>query len=114
MALRLYFHPLASFCHKALIALYEKPSATPKRPIKPVSQKARDWLAKLTKQEVNELDCGPYTVANAMDDYFRFLMSDGRPTHTIRDAQYRDNAFIRPYARCVDSLEGLHFPPCNG
>jgi glutathione S-transferase len=23
MALKLYFHPLASFCHKALIALYE-------------------------------------------------------------------------------------------
>ena len=23
MSLRLYFHPLASFCHKALIALYE-------------------------------------------------------------------------------------------
>jgi integrase len=57
--------------------------------------KARDWLAKLTKQEVNEVDCGPYTVANATDDYFRFLVSDGRPAHTIRDAQYRDNAFIR-------------------
>ena len=24
MALKLYFHPLASFCHKALIALHEK------------------------------------------------------------------------------------------
>lgn len=24
MSLRLYFHPLASFCHKALIALYER------------------------------------------------------------------------------------------
>jgi hypothetical protein len=23
MALKLYFHPLSSFCHKALIALYE-------------------------------------------------------------------------------------------
>jgi len=23
MTLKLYFHPLASFCHKALIALYE-------------------------------------------------------------------------------------------
>jgi len=23
MSLKLYFHPLASFCHKALIALYE-------------------------------------------------------------------------------------------
>ena len=24
MSLTLYFHPLASFCHKVLIALYEK------------------------------------------------------------------------------------------
>ena len=24
MSLELYFHPLASFCHKALIAFYEK------------------------------------------------------------------------------------------
>ena len=24
MALKLYYHPLASFCHKVLIALYEK------------------------------------------------------------------------------------------
>ncbi len=23
MSLKLYFHPLSSFCHKALIALYE-------------------------------------------------------------------------------------------
>jgi glutathione S-transferase len=31
MALKLYFHPLASFCHKALIALYE--NRTPFEPI---------------------------------------------------------------------------------
>jgi glutathione S-transferase len=31
MALELYFHPLASFCHKALIALYE--NGTPFEPI---------------------------------------------------------------------------------
>jgi glutathione S-transferase len=31
MSLRLYFHPLASFCHKALIALYE--NDTPFEPI---------------------------------------------------------------------------------
>jgi glutathione S-transferase len=31
MSLRLYFHPLASFCHKALIALYE--NATPFEPV---------------------------------------------------------------------------------
>ncbi len=27
MPLKLYFHPLASFCHKALIALYENDTA---------------------------------------------------------------------------------------
>lgn len=37
----------------------------------------------------------PYTVADAMDDYFRFLESDGRGIHTIRDARYRDRAFVR-------------------
>ena len=31
MALKLYFHPLASFCHKALIALYE--NDTPFEPV---------------------------------------------------------------------------------
>jgi glutathione S-transferase len=31
MALTLYYHPLASFCHKVLIALYE--NATPFRPV---------------------------------------------------------------------------------
>jgi glutathione S-transferase len=31
MSLRLYFHPLASFCHKALIALYE--NETPFEPV---------------------------------------------------------------------------------
>jgi len=38
----------------------------------------------------------PYTVANAMDDYFRFLEEDGRAGNTVRDAKYRDTAFIRP------------------
>jgi integrase len=41
-------------------------------------------------------NAGPYTVAAAMDDYFQFLEADGRGTHTIRDARYRDKAFIRP------------------
>jgi integrase len=36
---------------------------------------------------------GPYTVADAMSDYFRLLASDGR---SIADAQYRDRAFIQP------------------
>jgi integrase len=41
-------------------------------------------------------DAGPYTVATAMEDYFQFLENDGRGTYTIRDARYRDKAFIRP------------------
>jgi integrase len=41
-------------------------------------------------------NAGPYTVANATEDYFQFLESDGRGTHTIRDARYRAKAFIRP------------------
>lgn len=39
---------------------------------------------------------GPYTVAHAMDDYFAFLEGDGRASTTVRDAKYRDTAFIRP------------------
>jgi integrase len=39
---------------------------------------------------------GPYTVADAMDAYMRFLGDDGRGAHTIRDARYRDQAFVRP------------------
>ena len=39
---------------------------------------------------------GPYTIAAAMDDYLQFLESDGRGPQTIRDARYRDKAFIRP------------------
>src|SRR3984893_14466360 len=59
--------------------------------------RARDWLAKQVKQDRGEgaEDKGPYTVAKAMEAYFEFLESDGRPKHTIRDARYRDSAFIR-------------------
>ncbi len=31
-----------------------------------------------------------------MDAYLRFLGDDGRSKNTIRDAKYRDQAFIRP------------------
>jgi integrase len=37
-----------------------------------------------------------YTVANTMDDYFLFLEADGRTPDAIRDARYRDRAFVRP------------------
>ncbi len=39
---------------------------------------------------------GPYTVSNAMDDYFKWLESEGRPEAAIADARTRDRAFIRP------------------
>jgi integrase len=39
---------------------------------------------------------GNYTVAEAMDDYLRFLEGDGRSKHSIRDTRCRDQAHIRP------------------
>jgi integrase len=39
---------------------------------------------------------GPFTVADAMDAYLEFLKTDGRSNDAIRDARYRDRAFIRP------------------
>jgi integrase len=39
---------------------------------------------------------GAYTVADAMDDYFRFLEGDGRSKHSIYDARRRDEVLIRP------------------
>jgi integrase len=38
----------------------------------------------------------PSTVADALADYFRFLKSDGRSEHSIRDAHCRANALILP------------------
>jgi hypothetical protein len=39
---------------------------------------------------------GPFTVSDAMGSYFEFLEGDGRSPASIRDARYRDAAFIRP------------------
>jgi integrase len=39
---------------------------------------------------------GPYTVADAVEDYFAFLASDGRPAHSIYDGRRRVTAFILP------------------
>ena len=39
---------------------------------------------------------GPYTVADAMDDYFAYLETEGRSETAIEDARTRDRAFIRP------------------
>jgi integrase len=47
-------------------------------------------------QDEDDDDEGPYTVAKAMDAYFAFLETEGRSSDTIRDARWRDDAFIRP------------------
>jgi integrase len=39
---------------------------------------------------------GTYTVSHALDDYLRFLESDGRAAHALRDTRHRVEAFIRP------------------
>lgn len=39
---------------------------------------------------------GTFTVAKTMEAYFRYLESEGRSADTIRDARWRDEAFIRP------------------
>jgi integrase len=41
------------------------------------------------------------SVANALDDYLRFLHSDGRSPHAVRDTRYRIEAFIRPHLGSV-------------
>jgi integrase len=48
------------------------------------------------KQARPERSTGSYTVGDAMDDYLRFLASDGRSQYAIYDAQRRDQALIRP------------------
>jgi integrase len=50
---------------------------------------------KRTGQGGAETD-GPYTVGDAMDDYLKWLETEGRSTAAIEDATYRADAFIRP------------------
>jgi integrase len=53
---------------------------------------ARRWLSKKDKGE--NVHRGPYTVAKAMEGYLAFIEAEGRAKHTLRDARYRDAAFI--------------------
>jgi integrase len=39
---------------------------------------------------------GPITVTDVLDDYLRMLEGDGRARHSIADARYRIEGFIRP------------------
>jgi integrase len=52
--------------------------------------------AKAHRPRAEDDDGGTFTVAKAMEAYFRYLESEGRAAHTIRDARYRYEAFIRP------------------
>lgn len=54
--------------------------------------KARDRR----KERSTDGNTGPITVAGIMDAYFEWLESEGRPPEAIKDARYRDAAFIRP------------------
>jgi integrase len=47
-------------------------------------------------REGRNIGSGAYTVANAMEDYLRFLATDGRSGHSVYDAGRRDAVFIRP------------------
>ena len=53
--------------------------------------KAREWLSATPADE--DASAGPFTVAQAMDDYIAFLETHRR---SATDARYRDRAFIRP------------------
>lgn len=56
--------------------------------------KARDRMVQRAHTAAGKL--GPYTVAAAMEDYLKFLETEGRGAHTVRDAHYRANALILP------------------
>jgi integrase len=58
-------------------------------------ERARKWFADLAGQDGGISRNSAYTVADAMDDYLRFLESDGRSKHSVADARCRDQAFIR-------------------
>ena len=58
-------------------------------------EQACKWFADLAGHDGGASRKSAYTVADAMDDYLRFLESDGRSKHSIRDALCRDQAFIR-------------------
>jgi integrase len=52
-------------------------------------------VRKARAQRATQAQAG-YTVADAMDHYLAHLEADGRTRDAVRDARYRDRAFIRP------------------
>jgi len=55
---------------------------------------ARDRMVKRAHHAAGKT--GPYTVADAMNDYFEWLEGEGRTPEAIQDAKYRNRAFIEP------------------
>jgi integrase len=56
--------------------------------------KARELVAERTAARPEKR--GPYTVNNALDDYFKWLESEGRSAAAVQDAKGRAATFIRP------------------
>src|SRR6516225_3314575 len=112
MALKLYFHPLASFCHKALIALYENRIAFERIIVDlrdEVSGAAFRAVWPMAKMPVLRDEARNRTVAEStiiiefLDAHYggptRFLPADvdrARPTRTAWTLQRRSSA--RPTA----------------
>ncbi|SNB54412.1 Site-specific recombinase XerD [Rhodoplanes sp. JGI PP 4-B12] len=57
-------------------------------------QKARELMQRRAHAAAGK--SGPYTVNNALDDYFKWLEGEGRSARAIQDAKGRAAAFIRP------------------
>jgi integrase len=55
---------------------------------------ARKWQEKRSRSTAGEKG-GPYTVNDAIDDYLKWLESEGRSKDAIADATYRAKAFIQ-------------------
>jgi integrase len=58
------------------------------------ARRRRDQRAKDTAAGVR--NTGPYTVSNALADYFNWLRTDGRPEDLVADAERRAKAMIEP------------------
>ncbi len=61
---------------------------------KQAQEQARERMKKRAHAAAGK--SGPYTVNDAMDDYLKWLDTEGRSAAAIADAKGRANAFIRP------------------
>jgi integrase len=57
---------------------------------------ARKWFADLAQRDSGHVQLGPFTVADALNAYIKYLESEGRSQDAINDARYHDKAFIHP------------------